>query len=118
MGKRKAQLDSDSCGSSASNIDSSDEYEPETRSLPLKRRNTAKKKTRVDHPVQVAVTLYSGVAHHSGGNHIIKDPASIRVALLQWYSGVHAARGMPWRKPYDDTLSKQERAQRAYEVWL
>ncbi|KAF8180374.1 DNA glycosylase [Pholiota molesta] len=27
-------------------------------------------------------------------------------------------RGMPWRKPYDPTLSPERRAQRAYEVWI
>lgn len=25
-------------------------------------------------------------------------------------------RGMPWRKPYDDTLSMEQKGQRAYEV--
>jgi hypothetical protein len=40
----------------------------------------------------------------------------MRVSLLEWYSGVHEARGMPWRKPFDPSLGVDARAQRAYEV--
>ena len=29
---------------------------------------------------------------------------------------VSEKRGMPWRKPYDDSLSMEEKGQRAYEV--
>ncbi|KAI0284597.1 DNA glycosylase [Russula aff. rugulosa BPL654] len=35
----------------------------------------------------------------------------MRPSLLEWYSGVHDVRGMPWRKPFDPSL-------RAYEVWI
>ncbi|KAI0040452.1 DNA glycosylase [Auriscalpium vulgare] len=41
-----------------------------------------------------------------------------RDALLAWYAGVHAHRGMPWRKPYDPSFNADDRAQRAYEVWV
>jgi len=40
----------------------------------------------------------------------------MRISLLEWYSGVHEARGMPWRKPFDPSLGADARAQRAYEV--
>ena len=53
---------------------------------------------------------------HPVSRHIIGDAARMQAALLEWYGGVHAARGMPWRKPYDRTLEPEERAQRAYEV--
>ncbi|KAF7350430.1 J domain-containing protein [Mycena venus] len=43
---------------------------------------------------------------------------SIRTALVQWYSTVHSSRGMPWRKPYSPSLNREQRAQRAYEVWI
>jgi hypothetical protein len=40
----------------------------------------------------------------------------MRSSLLEWYSGVHEVRGMPWRKPFDPSLDADARAQRAYEV--
>lgn len=36
--------------------------------------------------------------------------------LLEWFEEKRDVRGMPWRKRYDPGLSKEERAQRAYEV--
>jgi A/G-specific adenine glycosylase len=53
---------------------------------------------------------------HSASRHAISSPDSMRVSLLEWYSGVHEARGMPWRKPFDPSLDADARAQRAYEV--
>ncbi|GJE93754.1 DNA glycosylase [Phanerochaete sordida] len=55
---------------------------------------------------------------HPVSRHIIADAAPMQSALLEWYAGVHEARGMPWRKPYDPTLGPDDRAQRAYEVWV
>ncbi|EKM57038.1 uncharacterized protein PHACADRAFT_92514 [Phanerochaete carnosa HHB-10118-sp] len=55
---------------------------------------------------------------HPLSTHIILNAAPLRSALLEWYAGVHEARGMPWRKPYDPTLRPDNRAQRAYEVWI
>ncbi|SJL15645.1 uncharacterized protein ARMOST_19149 [Armillaria ostoyae] len=53
---------------------------------------------------------------HSKSQHVISNADEICDALLRWYSGVHATRGMPWRKVYDPNLGPEERAQRAYEV--
>ena len=53
---------------------------------------------------------------HASSTHTISAPKLLRVALLVWYAGVHETRGMPWRKPYDSSLERDERAQRAYEV--
>ncbi len=53
---------------------------------------------------------------HSKSQHVISNADEICDALLRWYSGVHATRGMPWRKEYDPNLGPEERAQRAYEV--
>lgn len=53
---------------------------------------------------------------HPASSHVIRSPGPIRVALLRWYAGVHASRGMPWRKPFDPLQGPEERAQRAYEV--
>ncbi len=53
---------------------------------------------------------------HPTSTHTIKDVEAVRIALLEWYAGVHEKRGMPWRKMYDASLSREGRAQRAYEV--
>jgi len=53
---------------------------------------------------------------HARATHVLHSATSIQTALLRWYSGVHASRGMPWRKPYNPAQGTDERAQRAYEV--
>ncbi|TFK41618.1 hypothetical protein BDQ12DRAFT_710665 [Crucibulum laeve] len=58
------------------------------------------------------------LVQHPRSIHTINSGHSIRTALLQWYSTVHETRGMPWRKPYDASQGPEERAQRAYEVWV
>ncbi|KAF9564477.1 DNA glycosylase [Agrocybe pediades] len=55
---------------------------------------------------------------HPKSAHTINSPNPIRIALLAWYKTVHTARGMPWRKEYNPKLGVDERAQRAYEVWV
>ena len=45
------------------------------------------------------------------------DEISIfRDELLAWFAANQ--RSMPWRKPFDPSASAEERAQRAYEVWM
>ncbi len=53
---------------------------------------------------------------HDKSLHVIETAEDICDALLKWYSSAYTARAMPWRKPYNPNLTKQERAQRAYEV--
>jgi A/G-specific adenine glycosylase len=53
---------------------------------------------------------------HPLSRHSIQTAVPICSALLDWYAGVHESRGMPWRKPYDPSLGRDGRAQRAYEV--
>lgn len=56
---------------------------------------------------------------HSKSVHVLDGPTatSIQSKLTTWFlDGVHEKRGMPWRKPWDPSLSSSERAQRAYEV--
>lgn len=57
---------------------------------------------------------------HASSQHVLGDGRrdELHDALLAWYATVHDARTMPWRKPWDDTLSAADRAQRAYEVWV
>lgn len=64
----------------------------------------------------VAASQQGKLTAHAASRHVIKDPKPLRLALLNWYAGVHEARGMPWRKVYDSTLSAAGRSQRAYEV--
>lgn len=53
---------------------------------------------------------------HPRSLHSIREPATMRVALLKWYKTVENNRRMPWRKPYDPNLGPEGRSQRAYEV--
>ncbi|KAH8835960.1 DNA glycosylase [Flagelloscypha sp. PMI_526] len=58
---------------------------------------------------------------HAARTHIraqIHTPSALVDALILWYNGISTRRGMPWRKPWDPDLSEDERAQRAYEVWV
>ncbi|KAI0700158.1 DNA glycosylase [Cerioporus squamosus] len=55
---------------------------------------------------------------HSVSLHVISRPEPLRKALLNWYDRVHALRGMPWRKPFDHAWDAEQKAQRAYEVWV
>ena len=58
----------------------------------------------------------AAVVAHPASAHVVADPAPLRDALLKWYAGVHDARRMPWRKPYDPSWGPAQRAQRAYEA--
>jgi len=61
----------------------------------------------------------SGSRKHLTTRHIIdNDRGAMQGALLQWYEGVCEIRGMPWRKSYNAAATPEERAQRAYEVWV
>ncbi|CDO75732.1 hypothetical protein BN946_scf184921.g8 [Trametes cinnabarina] len=55
---------------------------------------------------------------HAAKLHVFSSQKLPRQALLEWYDGVHAVRGMPWRKPYQHSWNAEEKAQRAYEVWV
>ncbi|GAA5971129.1 hypothetical protein JCM11641_004156 [Rhodosporidiobolus odoratus] len=47
------------------------------------------------------------------------EAAVVQKKLLEWFETVKGARGMPWRKDVDPAeLSREERAQRGYEVWV
>lgn len=84
------------------------------KQLPKKKAKTAPSDDEME--LQVAVTKKA--RSHSSLVHRIIDPVPVRVSLLEWYERVHETRGMPWRKPYDASLGRDARAQRAYEVRL
>lgn len=87
-----------------------------------KRRVTTQvRRTLVSEDVQrMTITDNNGelasASLHTVSSHVIGEPEPLREALLVWYAGVHEARGMPWRKPYDSSFTREQRAQRAYEV--
>lgn len=56
---------------------------------------------------------------------LMLDRRQARGALLKWFDGTAATRGMPWRKPWVDPASVADPAalrerleRRAYEVWI
>ncbi|KAL1704787.1 DNA glycosylase [Schizophyllum commune] len=77
---------------------------------------TRTKKVKVDSEDKSETRTLS--VQHSVSMHKIDDPAPMRAALLAWYDGVSTSRGMPWRKPFRPESTRDERAQRAYEVWV
>ncbi|KAJ7810132.1 DNA glycosylase [Mycena leptocephala] len=126
MGKRKISS-SEAEFSEIDSSDHSDQFDSDVSSKPKTRRKSAssrqhsKKRTRRDsdgaNDVSKALPTCSS---HAKSAHVMKaaDVPSIRAALVQWYSTVHTSRNMPWRKPYNPKLGPEERAQRAYEVWI
>lgn len=113
MTKRKKDIDY----SSASDF----EPTPAKRSVVSrrKRRSTTARKgpasTATDGRAE-ASALDSYDTPHPHSRHLIASPDLMRPSLLDWYSGAHEVRGMPWRKPFDPSLDADARAQRAYEV--
>ncbi|KAJ6631123.1 DNA glycosylase [Mycena sp. CBHHK59/15] len=103
--------------------DSDDQSCASSSSLPPRkitsRRRPQKKKIKRDLDVPNDVTV-AHLSLHAKSTHVIQygDVASIRSSLLQWYAKVHTSRNMPWRKQYNPALGPDERAQRAYEVWI
>jgi hypothetical protein len=83
-----------------------------------KRRSTAAAATRKSRSSTDTDELLDTYATppHSPSRHMISSSEPMRASLLEWYAGVHEARGMPWRKPFDPSLNADARAQRAYEV--
>lgn len=86
----------------------------------LARRKTHRKRHKSSHEAiefgKRPVNPNSNAISHSRSSHNIQSPDSIRVALLRWYAGVYASRGMPWRKLCDPSEGVSGRAQRAYKV--
>jgi hypothetical protein len=82
-----------------------------------KRRSTTARKVSAGERAETPVPLDTYyVTSHSRSQHLISSPDLMRSSLLEWYSGVHEVRGMPWRRPFDPSLDADARAQRAYEV--
>ncbi|EGN92517.1 hypothetical protein SERLA73DRAFT_164044 [Serpula lacrymans var. lacrymans S7.3] len=101
--------------------DSSGSYVPARKKLAKGKVSTTRKfsqKSSKDRETRDKEPSTNTEASHSTSLHVIINPVPLRSALLEWYDKVHELRGMPWRKPYNPSLSREERAQRAYEVWI
>lgn len=96
------------------------EGEEEVVSKKRKRVSGAKstKPTRPRNVPSVSTSLISGPFEepHATSRHDPERLIPYLPALLEWFEEKRDVRGMPWRKRYDPNLSKEERAQRAYEV--
>jgi A/G-specific adenine glycosylase len=112
MAKRKKDID-------YSSEDSASDFEPTPKRATVsrhKRRSRAAHKSSTGGRDAKASAVETYATPHSSSRHLISSPHLMRPSLLEWYSGVHEARGMPWRKPFDPSLDVDARAQRAYEV--
>ncbi|KAJ7637148.1 hypothetical protein FB45DRAFT_1001978 [Roridomyces roridus] len=121
MAKRKLSPEYESDASHFSVSDDDDSYasdQPKPRKKITSHRKTSKK--RIKRETNAPNDISSVAAPHPKSTHTIPraDVSTIRAGLLRWYSTVHDSRNMPWRKQYDPTLGPEERAQRAYEVWI
>ena len=100
--------------------DGSEGEEEKTVLKKRKRVSSAKstKSTRQKNAPSVSVELGSGPFEetHPTSRHDSQRLIPYLPALLEWFEEKRDVRGMPWRKRYDPSLSKEERAQRAYEV--
>lgn len=114
MTKRKKNVDCSSEENSASDF----ELISVKRSVASrrKRRSTMARKVSTDERTETSASDTYYVTPHSRSQHLISSPDLMRPSLLEWYSGVHEVRGMPWRKPFDPSLDADARGQRAYEV--
>ena len=130
MAKRKKSPDYSSYEDSASDFEPpASPKRPAASSRRTKRRSTAaaaaatrKSRSSTDGLLRAEASTTSALdayaTPHSTSRHLISSPGPMRASLLEWYAGVHEARGMPWRKPFDPSLDADARAQRAYEVRL
>ncbi|KAF8189844.1 DNA glycosylase [Mycena galopus ATCC 62051] len=125
MGKRKFSgseadfLDEDGSDSD-DQFDAS--YESKTRRKSASNRQTNKKRTRHDLDGANDVSGASPrIPSHAKSMHVMNaaEVPSVRAALVQWYWTVHSSRQMPWRKQCNPaTMDREQRSQRAYEVWI
>lgn len=117
--KRKAELSD----SGSEYEDASHEQKKPRRAVKVRKTQTktqGKRRGKADASNDAESDLESGemlpARPHAAAMHLLASPGPSREALLQWYDGVHAVRGMPWRKPYQHSWDAEEKAQRAYEV--
>lgn len=117
--KRKAELSD----SGSEYEDASYEQKKPRRAVKVKKvqsKSKGKRRENADASNDAESDQESGemllVRPHAAAMHLLASPGPSRKALLQWYDGVHAVRGMPWRKPYQHSWDAEEKAQRAYEV--
>lgn len=55
---------------------------------------------------------------HAASHHSVKTLKTAIPKLLEWFESIREKRQMPWRKPYDPSLTLRQKGQRAYEIWV
>ena len=119
MAKRKAPSKGDS-DFEASSSDLSDYAPSSSKSKAKRSSNTSRKRAKRTSPSEELVVesgdVYDLTSHGSSQHSISIRARPMQDALLAWFEGVHDARGMPWRKPFDASADPDARSQRAYEV--
>ncbi|WVR07224.1 A/G-specific adenine glycosylase [Kwoniella sp. DSM 27419] len=104
------------------------------RSVPLKRKSvkagpsSSKRTAKTRHTISVKAESLVDLEDlsdvlavnrtHGEGYHDVGAIAEAQEGLLAWFEDVREKRGMPWRKPYDPSMSMEEKGQRAYEIWV
>lgn len=116
--KRKIELDEDSSGEDASYEPkrarhADDDWKPQRKGGKAAVKGKGNKRD-TEKLGELEGSIQS--SPHPVSLHVIANSAPLRKALLDWYEGVHASRGMPWRKPYVHSWDAEQKAQRAYEV--
>lgn len=114
--RRPSEYDSDDAQSRSSTPDSLQRTRRRVKDTPRARNPP----TRTQKPTTDATRNASLRCPHPISLHVLTDVDAheMRTALLAWFAGVHDLRCMPWRKAYNPALGPEERAQRAYEVWV
>ena len=112
---KKRRISADSEYISSGDSDGGYEPKPPTKKVKANRKKPTKRKV-LDEKASDHDEIEKVTATHPASLHKIVNAKAMREALLQWYSGVHENRGMPWRKAYDPHFTREERSQRAYEV--
>jgi hypothetical protein len=121
MPKRRVTLDlsEDECSTYAPSVGSDHDAYDETENAPKSRRTSKTAGRRKQSaPAPSTESVNGAVIHHSPAKHVLAtaDSEEIATKLLAWFSGVHAARGMPWRKPFNPAWTVEQKGQRAYEA--
>ncbi|KAI0318077.1 DNA glycosylase [Amylostereum chailletii] len=122
MAKRKlsSRDDDEYGGASTSELEDLYDSAASKRKRGLKPTRRAPKKPKSSDPACQDDTPEDSypLIPHPASRHLIQNSAPIQDALLSWFVTVHDVRGMPWRKRFDASLTTEQRAQRAYEVWV
>jgi A/G-specific adenine glycosylase len=121
MPKRRTSKDDDGDFSAEDAGSGSDSYAPDTRKPKKQRKTASGDKSALRRGATSSTSADSApstAVKHDVSRHSLNEEEAEGAAtdLLNWFAGVHEARGMPWRKPFNPKWTVEERGQRAYEA--